>query len=177
MKNKTSNDLNVETKRKCIQSAIGKDGMKFIEFTTKVSKFLNFRFFRQQNPIFDPFREVTSVPKIIGSELKRVAIGSVSKRYQTSLSVQLSKNLLGNGNSDLICPMFNVRKPPSKITRCGVHLRKKILQRYFVGYNGVNIQQQLNSVSSRLVFEETSVDSCQKVSRIDPEVAKIISSF
>ena len=32
------------------------------------------------------------------------------------------------------------------------------------GLDGVNIQQQLNLVSNRLSFEETSVDSCSKSS-------------
>ena len=47
--------------------------------------------------------------------IERVATGSVSKRYQTSLSAQRSKPLLENVSFDLIYPMFNSQKPPSKI--------------------------------------------------------------
>ena len=46
----------------------------------------------------------------------------------------------------------------NKITRYRVHLSKEIVSSYFVGNDGVNIQQQLNSVSSILIFENTSVD-------------------
>ena len=91
--------------------------------------------------IFDTFRNFTSIRNTIGSGLKRVATGSVSK-YPTSLFAQLSKTLLENVNFNLKCPLFNIQKPPSKITRFGVH------------------QQQQNSVSDRLIFEKTSVDSC-----------------
>ena len=47
-KDRTSNDLNVEAIRysKCNS---GKSGMKFIEFTTKVSKFPNVLYFRQHH--------------------------------------------------------------------------------------------------------------------------------
>ena len=43
-------------KQKGIQNAIvGKRGMKFIEFTAKMSNFLNFLYFRQHNPNFGHF--------------------------------------------------------------------------------------------------------------------------
>ena len=106
--------------------------MKFIEFTTKVSKFPNFLYFRHC-PNFAAFRKFTSIRKIIGSGLKRAATGSVSKRYQTSIFAQLSKTLRENVNFDLICPIFNIQKHPSKITRYGVHLPKENVSSYFVG--------------------------------------------
>ena len=96
---------------------------------------------------------------IIGSGLKCVATGSVSKRYQTSLFAQISKTFLENVIFDRIYPIFNIQKPPSKIIRYGVHLPKEVVLSYFVGLNCVNILQQLNLVSSRLDFEETAVDS------------------
>ena len=91
--------------------------------------------------------------------MKRVATGEVSKKYQTILFAQLSKTLLENVNFDL-----NIQKPPSKITRYVVHLPTENVSSYFMGWNGVYIQQQLNPSSSRLSFEKTSVDSCQKSS-------------
>ena len=70
------------------------------------------------------FKKYTSIRNTIGSGLKCVATGSVSKIYQTSLFAQLSKTLLENVNFDLIYAIFNVQKPPSGITRYGVHLPK-----------------------------------------------------
>ena len=50
-----------------------------------------------------PFRKFTSIRNTIGSGLKRVATGSVSKRYQT-----LHKNtIFENVFFDLISPLFN----------------------------------------------------------------------
>ena len=43
-----------------------------------------------------------------------------------------------------------------------IFLRKMF--RAIRGLDGVNSQKQLNLVSSRLIFEETSVDSCSKSS-------------
>ena len=82
-----------------------------------------FFIFDNTAPISAPLRKFTSIRITIGSGLKRVAKGSVSTRYQTSLFAQPLKTLL-----------------------------ESIL--------GVNIQQQLNPLSSRPIFEETSVDSC-----------------
>ena len=69
----------------------------------------------------------------------------VLKKYPTSFFAQLTKIVLEKVNSDLICQIFNIQKAPSKITISGV-------------------QQQLNSVSRRLIFEDISVRSCQKSS-------------
>ena len=66
--------------------------MKF-EFTTKVSKFPNF-IFNNIVPILDLFRKFTSIRNTIGSRLKRLAAGSVSKRYQTTLFAQRSNAVL-----------------------------------------------------------------------------------
>ena len=107
--------------------------MKFLEFTTKVSKFLNFFIFDNIVPIFGHFREFTSIRNIISSGLKRVATGSVTKRYQTDLFAQRSKTILENVIFDLICPKFNIQKPPSKITTYGVNLSKENVSSYFVG--------------------------------------------
>ena len=83
--------------------------MQFIEFITKVSKFLIFSFFFDNIvPIFVTLRKFTSIRITISSGLERVATGSVSKRCQTSLFIQLSKTLLESVNSDLICPVFNI---------------------------------------------------------------------
>ena len=70
--------------------------MNFVGFTTKVSKVPIFLFFDHMVPLLDAFRKFTSIRKPIGSGLKRVTTGSVSKRYQTSLFAQ--KNLLENVN-------------------------------------------------------------------------------
>ena len=77
--NRTSIDLSVETIGYSKRNS-GKRGMKFIEFPTKVSKFPNF-IFDNIVPILDIFRKFTSIRNTIGSGLKRVATGSVSKRY------------------------------------------------------------------------------------------------
>ena len=67
LKKTTSNDLCVETKR-YLKRNWGKSVMKFIEVTTKLSKFLNFRYFRQHSPPFlRPFRIFISIRKTIGS--------------------------------------------------------------------------------------------------------------
>ena len=70
--------------------------MKLVEFTTKLSKV----------PILDPFRNLTSIRKLMGSGLKRLATGSVSKRYQTSSFAQLSKTIHENVQLDQICQVF-----------------------------------------------------------------------
>ena len=57
LKNRTSNDLSVETIR-CSKRKWGKSGMKFIEFTTKVSRFSNFLHFRQLGENFGPFSKI-----------------------------------------------------------------------------------------------------------------------
>ena len=133
--------------------------MKFLEFTTKVSKFPNFHHFQQHNPNFGPFRTFTSIRKIIRSVLKRVATGSVSKRYQTSLFAQLSKTSLENVNFDLICPIFNIQKPPSKIFRYEVH------------------QQQLNSVSDGLILKTHCRFMLEKFLQLTPELSKLFPIF
>ena len=43
----------------------------------------------------------------MGSGLKRLATGSVSERYQTSMFAQLSKTILENLHFDHICQVFN----------------------------------------------------------------------
>ena len=60
--------------------------------------------------------------------MKRVATSEVLKKYQTILFAQLSKTLLENVNFDL-----NIQKPPSKITRYGVHLPTENVSSYFMG--------------------------------------------
>ena len=94
--------------------------------------FRTFFIFDNIVPTFDPFRKFTSIRNTISSGLKRVATGSVSKRYQANLFAQLSKTSLENVNFDLICPIFNIQKPPSKITRYRVHLPKLNASSYFV---------------------------------------------
>ena len=79
LKNRTSNDLNVETMRYSKRN--WEKGMKFIEFTTKESKCPNFFIFDDIVPFLDPFRKIILIRNTIGSGLKRVATGSVSKRY------------------------------------------------------------------------------------------------
>ena len=88
------------------QSAIGKKKDEIIEFTRKVSKFPNFFVFDNIVPTLDPFRKFTSIRNIIGSRLKRVATGSVSKRYQTGLFTQLSKTL--HKNSKFLPHLSNI---------------------------------------------------------------------
>ena len=61
---------------------MGGRGVKFIEFTTKVSKFPNFILFRQPSPNFGDFPKFTSIRNTLGSGLKRVATGSVSKNVR-----------------------------------------------------------------------------------------------
>ena len=107
--------------------------------------------------ILDTFRKFTSIRNTIGSGLKGVATGSVSKKYETNLFAQFSKTFFENLKFDIICPIFNIQQAPSKIIRYGVHLPKENVSSYFVGYNDVNIQQQqLNLMSRRIIFEETS---------------------
>ena len=74
--------------------------MKFIEFTTYVSNFRIFSFLENIVPILDLFIKLYFDQKPIGSGLKRVATGSILKRYQTSLFAQSIKTLLGNVNFD-----------------------------------------------------------------------------
>ena len=61
----------------------------------------------------------------MGSRLKRVTAGGVPKTYQTTLFAQLPKTLLESVNFNLICPIFIIQKPPSKIARYGVHFSKE----------------------------------------------------
>ena len=108
--------------------------MKFIEFTTKVSKFPNFLYFRKHSPYFGPFPKIYSIKNTIVSRFKHVATDSVSKRYQTNFQSKLSKNVFcENVNFDLFCPIFNIQKPFSELTRYGVHLSKENNSRYSVG--------------------------------------------
>ena len=81
--------------------------MKLVELTTKVSKVQFSSLFDNIVPILDPFRNLTSIGKIMGSGLKGLATGSVSKRYQTSLFAQLSKTIPENVHFDHICQVFN----------------------------------------------------------------------
>ena len=66
--------------------------MKFIEITTRCQRFRTSFIFDNIVPILDPFRNFTSMRITIGSLLKRVATGSVSKRYQITLFAQLLEN-------------------------------------------------------------------------------------
>ena len=93
------------------------NGMKFIWFTTKVSKFPNFLYFQQHSTIFGPFRKFTSIRNTKSSWLLRVTTGSVSETYQTNFFAQLPKTLLENVNFDLIYPIFYIQKPSNKFSR------------------------------------------------------------
>ena len=84
--------------------------MKFIEFTTKVSNLRTFRIFENIVPNLYPLRKYTSKRNTIGSGLKRVATGSVSKRYQTSLFAQLSTLFLENVNFHLFVQYLLLNK-------------------------------------------------------------------
>ena len=99
----------------------------------RCQSFRPFNVFDNIVQILDPFGNFTSIRNTIGSVLKRVATGSVSKRNQSSLFAQLSKTLFENVNFDLIYPRFNVETLPNKTTRYGVHLPKEDLSSYFVG--------------------------------------------
>ena len=81
--------------------------MKFIEFSTKVSKPTKFRVFREDSPNVGHFLKIYLIRNTIGSRLKRVATGSVSKKYQTSLSAQFSKTFLENVSFDIVCTNFH----------------------------------------------------------------------
>ena len=111
--------------------------MNFFQFTAKVSKFQTFFFFDNIVPVLDTLRKFNFDQNyhriIIRSRLKNVATGSVSKRHQTNLLAQHSNSLLENVNFDLICPTFVIQKPPSKITRYGLHFSKQYVSSYFVG--------------------------------------------
>ena len=99
-------------KQKGIHNAIwGKRRMKLVEFTTKVSKVPIFLNFRQHSPNFRPFpksylQSDLTIRKLMGSGLKRLATGSVSKRYQTSLFAQLSKTIIENVTSTIFVKYF-----------------------------------------------------------------------
>ena len=84
--------------------------MKLVEFTTKVSKVPIFLNFRQHSPNFRPFPksylQSETIRKLMGSGLKRLATGSVSKRYQTSLFAQLSKTIVENVTSTIFVKHF-----------------------------------------------------------------------
>ena len=99
-------------KQKGIHNAIwGKRRMKLVEFTTKVSKVPIFLKFRQHSPNFRPFpksylQSDLTIRKLMGSGLKRLATGSVSKRYQTGLFAQLSKTIVENVTSTIFVKYF-----------------------------------------------------------------------
>ena len=69
-----------------------------------------FFIFDNTAPFSAPFRKFTSIRITIGSGLKRVATGSVSTRYQTTLFAQPLKS----ENFDLICPIFNIQNLQAK---------------------------------------------------------------
>ena len=96
-----------------------RNGSKLTSKTRKCQKFCRFLTF--------------PVKFYLGSELKRVATGSVSKKYQTSLFFQLSKPFLENVNFDRVCRIFNIHNAPSTITSFGVHLPKEIVSSDFGG--------------------------------------------
>ena len=96
----------------------------------KVSKFPNVLYFRKHSPNFGPFAKFTSIRKTISSGLKRVATGSVSKRYQTSVFAQLSKTLLETESFDLFCPIFIIQKPSSEVIRYEVTFQRKTFRAF-----------------------------------------------
>ena len=112
LKNRSSNDMSFETIRYSKRN--WKSGMKFIEFTTKFSKFRTCFVFDNIVSILDLFRNFTSIRNTKRSGLRRVVTGSISKRYYTSLFAQLSKISLENVKFDLICPMFNIQNLQAK---------------------------------------------------------------
>ena len=65
-------------------------------------------------PILVPFRTFTSIRITIGSGLKRVAIGSISKRHQTNLFAQCSETFLENVNFVLVCTILIFNKLQAK---------------------------------------------------------------
>ena len=124
-----------------------------------------FSIFDNKVTISEPFRKFTSMRKPIGSGLKRVVTGSVSERYQTSLCAQLSKKILEKINifSDLICEIFNIQKPPSKITRYGVNIPKENV--FAVSHVGRKPENDPKSKMQRGIFhnhENSSVPKDQK---------------
>ena len=76
-------------------------GMKFIEFTTKTSKFPILRNFRQHSPTFGLFPNIYFNQKTHRLKIGTFSYGSVSKRYQRSLSAQLSNRYLKTLTSTL----------------------------------------------------------------------------
>ena len=107
--NRASIELSVDTigysKRQ-----LEKARMKFLQVYNRLVKSNEFSSnFWQRTPNFGPFPKITSTGKTIGSRLKRVATDSVSKRYQTSSSAQLSKSFLENVNFDLIRTIFKIQ--------------------------------------------------------------------
>ena len=86
----------------------------------RCESFQNFFIFDNIVPTLDSFRKFTSIRNIIGSGLK-------------NLFAQLSKTFFENVIFDLIRPIVNFQKHPSKMTRYGVHLPKEYVSSYFVG--------------------------------------------
>ena len=64
----------------------------------------------------------------MGSGLKRLATGSVSKRYQTSVFAQLSKTLLENVHFDLNCQVLNFQKASSRNNAMENTFQRKMFQ-------------------------------------------------
>ena len=77
---------------------LGKSGKSSSSLQQRCQNFRTFFIFDNIVPLLDPFRKFTSIRKTIGSGLKRVATGIVSKRYQITLFAQLSENFTQKRN-------------------------------------------------------------------------------
>ena len=81
---------------------LGKKGVKFIEITTKLSKFPKFFIFDNIVPILDPLPTFTSMRNTIGSGLKRVATGGVSKKLSDKFICTTFKNITGKRKTSFV---------------------------------------------------------------------------
>ena len=64
----------------------------------------------------------------MGSGLKRLATGSVSKRYQTSLFVQLSKTILENVHRPYLSSIYFLNKLQAKTLDMENTFQRKMFQ-------------------------------------------------
>ena len=140
--------------------------MEFLEFTTNVSSFPSFLNFRQPSNNLET-QKFTSSRKPNGSGLKRVAVGSVSESYQTSVCAPFSKKCIFENVKlffDLICEIFNIQKAPSKITRYGVNLQRE--NNFAVSHIGRKPEKDPKTKMKRGIFhnhqENSSVPRYQK---------------
>ena len=103
-----------------------------------------FRFSSVSNnlvPFLDLFRNFTSIRKTMGSKLKRLATGSVSKRYETNLFAQLSKSLLENVHFDLFVKYLIFIKLQAKTLDMENTFQRKLFQ----AFSWVRMVEALNN--------------------------------